>query len=248
MQLLELPTVWDFVVMLCAFVFVVLIISFGELLRKKLNLDVTFTRKLIHLFAGFAAYTIPFYDHPWMAILVAVTFVVLLFFASPKSPVKALNSWFEVMADRKSDVERGHIYGPIYYSISISILVAVFTLNILPLQYIYTAAMGLTAMYWGDGLGAPVGKKYGKHQYKVLGTRSIEGSLAVLLGSIVGTLFAGWFFGMWAYPVISDFSSLLYLSVIASVTATLIEAVSPTEYDNFTIPFVVTFVVYLVGI
>ena len=248
MQVLEFPTMWDFVVMICAYIFVVLIISFGELLRKKMSLDVTFTRKLIHLFAGFAAYTVPFYDHPWVAIIVAVTFVVLLFFASPKSPVKALSSWFEVMADRESDVERGHIYGPIYYSISISILVAIFTLDILPLQYIYTAAMGLTAMYWGDGLGAPIGKKYGKHKYKILGTRSIEGSFAVLLGSIVGTLFAGWFFGMWAYPVIPDLGTLFYLAIIASVVATLIEAVSPAEYDNFTIPFVVTFVMYLVGV
>ena len=247
MQLSEFLTLWDLVVMLCAYSFVILIISFGETLRKKMNLGVTFTRKLIHLFAGFAAYTVPFYDHPWVAIIVAVTFVVLLFFASPKSPVKALSSWFEVMADRESDVERGHIYGPIYYSISISILVAVFTLNILPLQYIYTAAMGLTAMYWGDGLGAPVGKKYGKHKYKILGTRSIEGSFAVFLGSIVGTLFAGWFFGMWAYPVIPSVSSLIVLSLVASVTATLIEAASPAEYDNFTIPFIVTLVIYLIG-
>jgi len=59
--------------MAIAYIYVVLVISIGELLRKKLNYDITFTRKLIHLFAGFAAYTVPYYEHPWVAIIVAFT-------------------------------------------------------------------------------------------------------------------------------------------------------------------------------
>ena len=238
-------TLWDLIVMAIAYIYVIIVISLGEVLRKKLNYDLTFTRKVIHLFAGFSAYTVPYYDHPWIAIIVALTFVILLWVSSPKCPIKKLRDWFSVMADRESELEAGHILGPVYYSISITVLVAIFTLVEGLLPYIYIPMMALTTMFWGDGLGAPVGKKYGKHKYKTIGgTRSLEGSLAVFIGSFVGALFAAWFFGILNFHVLSDMWKILLLSLIAAITTTIVEAVSPSGYDNFSVPFIGTLVLW----
>lgn len=150
-----------------------------------------------------------------------------------------------MMADRESEIEAGHILGPVYYSISITVLVAIFTLVEGLLPYIYIPMIALTTMFWGDGLGAPVGKKYGKHKYRTLGgTRSLEGSLAVFVGSFIGALFAAWFFGVLNFQVFADIQKMIILSIIAAVTTTVVEAVSPSGYDNFSIPFLGTLVLW----
>lgn len=240
-------TLWDLTLMAVAYIYVVVIISIGEMLRKKMNYPISFTRKLIHLLAGFSAYIIPFQDNPWTAIIVATTFVILLYLSSPNSPIKKLAAWFETMADREDELAAGHIMGPIYYSISITILVAIFTL-VLPVEYSFTAAAGLTTMYLGDGMGATIGIKYGKHKYRnpFGGTRSLEGSLAVFVGSLVGAFIGILVFGIIGFGILS-YLDAIYLSLVAAIVATLVEAVSPTGYDNFSVPFITTLVVYYVS-
>ncbi|MGQ4913427.1 MAG: diacylglycerol/polyprenol kinase family protein [Candidatus Asgardarchaeia archaeon] len=238
-------TMWDLTLMGIAYLYVVIIISIGELLRKKLNYSISFTRKLIHLFAGFSAYIIPFQDNPWSATIVAITFVILLYFSSPNSPIKVLSRWFETMADREDEWSAGHIMGPVYYSISITVLVALFTF-ILPVEYSFTAAAGLTAMYLGDGLGTTIGLRYGKHKYRAPtgGTRSLEGSLAVFVGSFVGAMIAIVVFGIFGFNVVT-INDAIVLSLIAAIVATIVEAISPSLYDNFTVPLITTLAVYI---
>lgn len=242
-------SLWDLIVMFIAYLYTIIVISIGEILRKKMNYPSSFTRKIIHLFAGFAIYTCPFYPHYWPATIVALTFTILLYLTGPKSPIKKLTSWFEAMA-REEDYETGHIFGPFYYALSITILVAVFSFQILPVQYMFTAAAGLTVMYWGDGLAAPIGKKWGKHKYQIFPSaiKSVEGSLGVFVGGFVGAVFAIWFFGPLSglYPLTWD--HILVLAFIAAVTGMVVEAVSPRGIDNITLPFTVTSITYLASI
>ncbi len=240
---------WDLIVMLIAYLYTVIVISIGETLRKKMNYPSSFTRKIIHLFAGFAIYTCPFYPHYWPATIVALTFTVLLYLTSPKSPIKKLTSWFEAMA-REEDYETGHIFGPFYYALSITILVTIFSFQILPIQYMFTAAAGLTVMYWGDGLAAPIGKKWGKHKYQIFpgAIRSLEGSLGVFAGGFVGAVLAIWFFGPFSGLYLLAWNQILVLAFIAAVTGMVVEAVSPRGIDNITLPFTVTGITYLASI
>lgn len=86
----------------------------------------------------------------------------------------------------------------------------------------------------GDGLGEPVGTRWGRHRYRVPGwlgwsggERSLEGSLAVALGTAATILLAvGWV----ATPA--------YLAAVVGVAAvvTLAEALSPRGLDNLTVP------------
>lgn len=87
---------------------------------------------------------------------------------------------------------------------------------------------------FGDAVGEPVGVKWGKHKYKVpsvsgvISFRSIEGSIAVFLSVFLVFLFVAYlnsvFIGL----------GLTGKILIGSLLITLIEAVSPHGWDNFT--------------
>jgi phytol kinase len=82
----------------------------------------------------------------------------------------------------------------------------------------------------GDGVAEPIGRRLGRHRFRVLSltagkpaVRSLEGSAAVFVGCLL-TLFAC--FGTRPVAVVAGISLLL----------TVVEAVSPHGLDNLTIP------------
>jgi len=96
----------------------------------------------------------------------------------------------------------------------------------------------------GDAAGEPVGTRWGKHQYKVLwlgrkaGTKSLEGSAAILLASLLGLLLA------LAIHRQLNWQSLIPIVLIACI-CTVIEAASPRGWDNTPMQFVPTFLAFL---
>jgi dolichol kinase len=89
----------------------------------------------------------------------------------------------------------------------------------------------------GDGLAEPIGLRWGYHRYRVYGWgtkrptfRSVEGSLCVMTISFLVVLFCYW-------P--SEESALMPVvggALIVAAVLTLVEALSPHGWDNFTIP------------
>ncbi len=94
----------------------------------------------------------------------------------------------------------------------------------------------LCAMTFGDGI-APIAGKYAKYKY-FDGRKSIEGSLALF----IGTLFSIFVMFIVFFPNLS--SLLLFIAIIASLVATLVEAFTPSKYDNLTVP-IATWLVFL---
>jgi phytol kinase len=227
-----------------------MILILGEGLRRWRKYSSAMTRKFIHLGAGFSVFTVPFYTHPWAAIIVAVSFLVLIFLASPKSPIKSLRNMFEVMA-REEDYLSGHIWGPFLYAISITILVSIFTL-IPPLTPLYPLpAMALTAMYLGDGIAPLIGAKFGKHWYKIgKSIRSLEGSISVFFASFVGVWICWFFLDMFATGGMPYFNLVqtATLSLICATSALLLEGMSPAGWDNLSVPLLTTVVLVVTGV
>ncbi len=239
----------DIVVLAISYGYVITVICVGEIARRFAKIKPAGSRKLIHLGAGFSVFSVPFYTNAWTAIIVAVSFVVLIFLASPKSPVKSLRTMFEVMA-RKGDYLSGHIWGPFLYAISITTLVAIFTLIPSLTQFFILPAMALTAMYLGDGLAPIIGAKYGKHRYTIgKSTRSVEGSLVVFLASVLGALFCFFFFDWFASGGIPTYSiyQMTILALSCGTAATLIESASG-HIDNLTVPLGTTLVLFIIKV
>jgi phytol kinase len=114
--------------------------------------------------------------------------------------------------------------GVFYYSLSITLLVAIFWRIDQP-QF---AVLGVMVMTWGDGLAALVGQKWGVHKYKIGNNqRSLEGSATMLLTS-----------GIVCYSIIHwlGYPEPWLISMPTAVTGTVLEAISQGGTDNLTVP------------
>ena len=93
----------------------------------------------------------------------------------------------------------------------------------------------------GDAIGEPAGTMFGRHHYPVRSrssvpaTRSLEGSAAVFIMSVVALLLAA---AMSPEIRITEFGILKTLVIAAA--STLAEALSPHGWDNLTMQLVPT--------
>ncbi|MHA2149271.1 MAG: hypothetical protein ACXAAN_11530 [Candidatus Thorarchaeota archaeon] len=90
----------DIIVYFIAVFYAVIILTIADIARKKRNLGSEVTRRIVHLFAGAAIWTVPYYPHPWVATLVALTFVIMLGLAN----TDRFSGFFAAMA-RPEDTE-----------------------------------------------------------------------------------------------------------------------------------------------
>ena len=108
------------------------------------------------------------------------------------------------------------------------------------------ALIGYIAAGWGDALGEPVGTRWGRHLYRVPTltgircVRSLEGSLAVFSGSMLGAMLAFRLaFGLTG-------GNLIGVSVAVALSTALVEAVSFHSLDNLTVQVFSTGAAFLV--
>lgn len=117
-------------------------------------------------------------------------------------------------------------FGTFFYAASIGILIAWFW----PLPQPQYPAIGILIMAWGDGLAALIGKRFGKHKYKLLGSeKSWEGSLTMTLVSyLVSSLIL--------FCVQGNLWQTWVVSLAVAIVATGLEAFSFFGIDNLTVP------------
>lgn len=242
-------TIGDIIVYFIAVAYAALVLAIGDFGRRKFGLGADFTRKIIHLFAGAAIWTVPYYPHSWVATLVALTFVIMLGLAS----TDRFSNFFAAMA-RPEDIEHGSVRGPFWYAVSITVLTGLFTFTGLESVY-FVAAAGIHIMMLGDGLSAPIGIKYGCNSTRLIfgSKRSVHGCLALFVFGWIGAVIAFWFFGIVNYGVFVEGTDvqwvpMLLLATFGAASATLIELVSPKGSDNVTVPFLSTAVMWIVAI
>ncbi len=117
-------------------------------------------------------------------------------------------------------------FGTFFYAVSIGVLVAWFWSINLP-QY---AALGILVMTWGDGLAALIGKRFGRHVYKLWDMqKSWEGSLTMALVSYVVSLLI-------LIGTIGNIWQVWLISLVVALVATGLEAFSKFGIDNLTVP------------
>ena len=237
---------YNLLIFLLAFGYVFIVIGVGIFLQKKMEKSSEFTRKTIHVFAGFVILVVFFFTpaFAWLALIIAGTFVVLVYLAGPNGP-EFMKAMFSSMA-RDDDIEEGKIYGPLYYAISITILASIFIWG--PLYYYFWIPItALSMMYLGDGIAPFIGKKYGKKTYGP-NNRTVEGSIAVFLFGIAGAtitiLFA--IFATTSQVVVLNLW-VPFIIVAGAGLFALIEACTPKGWDNITCPLsVAAFITLLV--
>lgn len=217
------PFLYNIVITFLGIAYVFLVVGIMNYLVKAKNFPQDISRKIIHIAAGsWLIFWLFFDDSHWSKYLnIAPAFIwtVLLvlkgFTASENDEaVKTMTRY----GDRKELLK-----GPLYFTIIMCVMGTVF----------YKSPLALTTMGvlgWGDGLAPVFGKRFGKHKFNIFSQKSIEGSVSFLLFGLLGALLFNFIF----YESI-DIGFIL----VTVILATIVEAISPKDLDNFFIPLII---------
>ncbi len=202
--------VWGLFVSLA---FVCLILGISALLQKKGLLCAVGARKFIHIsVSNWWLIAMAFFKTPIWAAIVPALFIL----------VNTLSHRYRLIPAMERGKDAG--YGTVYYAVSLTIL-ALFAFG--PLSRPYVGALGIFSMGYGDGIAAVAGQRYGKRTYRIWRTeKSYIGSAAMFLFSYAACLLV----------LLSTGRHAPFPALVLASAATVLEAVTPLELDNLTVP------------
>jgi dolichol kinase len=242
MQILptEFSLIQDVLVMLISFIISILFFYFTDWLKKKELASQYFTRKLIHLALGpIFLTTFLFYSGQWFSPWIAITIPVIYFIAIVMINLEIVKiSQLTTTMSRSGD-PRELLRGIAYY-IVVVIIVSIFGWTTHPISS-WNSPLSIyviSILAVGDGLADIIGRKVNKLKFTILAEKSVPGSTAMVLSSLFSCIV---FLILFGYNV----EVMLFLTMAIVITATIVEAISPGELDNITVPLC-TFVAYII--
>jgi len=210
----------NWLALILAFVYVLVAIGLGEVLRRSLHLSQGFTRKFIHIAVGMISVpTVLMFQNLYWAIIPPLAFVAINYLDYRFGLIQAM------MSSNRSNL------GTVYFPISFAAILVLFWGNpSMPTTQPYLIVAALMPMTWGDALAAVVGERMGRHRYTVFGhARSLEGSATMFVVSALATWLA-----LGIFPPVTR----LVVALVTALGATVAEAISPWGIDNLTVPAV----------
>ncbi len=229
------------VLVIVVLLYVIGLILIAEKIRVKKGLSSYFTRRMIHLFAGDSIIVLPLFKHPIYPIIITIILALMVFIGLSR-PNNPLSKTMVV-----SEFDKLHVYGPLYYIISILLLVVFFYNR--P-EIVVAATM---IMAWGDGFASLIPAKLNKvHMIFNRGIKwrkSIEGSLSMFFFGFIGALI-----GLVLMMVLTSYSfdilGFIPKLLITCAIATIVELLSIgklASFDNFAVPLISAIVLLLVS-
>ena len=207
--------------------------AFTGFLKRRYTLATAYSRKIFH----FIIFTAACFIHITMGyasvLIFGIVTATIIFYVT----VAAENFWFYKALARESDKPEEKMF------ILIPLLCTAAGGFLSNLLFDKFAIIGYLVCGWGDAIAEPVGRKFGKHFYKVpsifnvKSQRSYEGSAAVLIAGFLGA-FAGFMF------IGFNINSSLMMAAACAAAGTIIEAFSSHGIDNFTIQLGVSALAY----
>jgi len=220
---------FDIGLVVLVYVIVLLIIAISEYCRRRLNLGPLTTRHAIHLLAGMTLFFLPFFSDWYYPFLIPVGIGLV---TATSFIFKKQSFMTTTMVDERK-YSRAHAFGPLYYIISIGVLVA------LAWSYRHIVIASIMIMAWGDG-GASTFTSLLKRRHRYPNSdKTVEGSLIMFILSFLGALLA------YTFSIHSGILSINVLTavltcLVGALVGTIVEAatVGPMKpFDNFTVPF-----------
>jgi dolichol kinase len=99
----------------------------------------------------------------------------------------------------------------------------------------------ILAVSWGDGAGEVVGRPLGRHKFHVWRgkTKSLEGSLAVMIMTFIAVILA-----FFLFPEAVSIDRLLITAFVVSLAVSIVEIICVSGTDNAAIPLVSSFLLW----
>lgn len=192
-------------------------------------IDSRLSRKIIHIGTGplFVLCWLLFSASPWARWLAAtVPLMITIQFALVGFGVIKDQAAVDAMSRTgdRSEILRG----PLYYGIIFVVLTLIYWLK---------SPVGITALMLicgGDGLADILGRRFGTLKLPWNSNKSWMGSLGFLLGGWILTALILAVF-VWAGVLAGPIQSYLPAVSLIALAVTLVEAISPPDWDNITI-------------
>ena len=237
-----LAWVWDIVAMVISIIAVMLVVQINGAIQKSGKLSSDVTRKIVHIFAApiflvtWYLYSGEFFSR-FFAMIVPVLFV-LLFVGIGSGRVE--NEAFVASMSRSGDPGE-LLKGTLYYAIMIVVVTLLwFYIPANPMAFVI-----LGCLAGGDGLADVIGRKYGGERKFGIGgaEKTVAGSVGMFIGSF---LFSYILIAIFSLELaVFDLVALFLPILVISLGATIVEAFSPPNLDNWTVPIAVIVMVVL---
>lgn len=240
---------WDLFVVFITFIYVLLTIFIPLTLYKKEKISKFSARKAVHMFAGLAILSSPFYFWPFWPTIIAGTLMIFVYSSSKESKVKQLKDLYDARSEEQEEgLKRAFLQGPFFYCLSITALVFIF--GIVAPENFYFPIAGVLIMIVADTLASVIGKRWGKIGISLAWTnskRTLEGSATFFVTAFIVCFISFFLFGL-LIPTFQEplyFTVIVLYSLITSGIATIIELISPSTFDDLTVPLGSTLIIYL---
>ncbi len=210
----------DWIGILLSFLYLFAVLGMAEGIRRLLRLPRELTREMVHI--GVSFWGIPAYYLFHSSITVAIppiVFTIINFFSYKFDIFKAMEL-------------KGKI-GTILYPLSLVFLFPFFW----KMEIRTPAIAGLLVMGLGDGFAGMLGSRFGKMKYKIFGEKTMEGTIAMFSFSFIAV-----FSVLLIFHHNLNLISIISISIITSIMATLVESFTPSNFDNITVPVISSFV------
>ncbi|UCG03496.1 MAG: phosphatidate cytidylyltransferase [Candidatus Heimdallarchaeota archaeon] len=253
----DLPLVWNFILgAIVAMIYIQGIILLMERLVNSGTLSSDLSRKVIHIAAGSFIWIWLFMDTSDKLTYMLNIVVPLLFFLTfLLKGTRGSPDDKDVKTMTRTGDPRELLKGPLYFTIVMMVAGTI-------LYGTYAGMLMMAIVGWGDGIAPYIGKRWGKRKFKTLGReKTIEGSIGVLLFSVVGCLIfyvllgiiGGIDFGTNSVILANpgdnvDARMIVIVIVILGVVAMVVEALSPSDLDNLLIPASTLITLFIIDI
>jgi phytol kinase len=232
-------TTHDLLGLTASYAYAISLIVLAEWLRRAAGVRQEWTRKLVHIGAGMWIFgVLALFDSWQIGVLPFATFIIANYL------------FYRYRIFGAMDAQDG-TPGTVYFAIALTLLFSWLWRPQGPIDRAPYAVAGALALTWGDALAALLGRRYGRHRYRIWGgERSLEGSAAMFAASatmifLALALLPGSALCANAAPI--EQGRALQAALLGGGAATLAEAVSPHGTDNFSVPLVAAGMALLVG-
>lgn len=237
----------DILLVLSTFVYVGIIFFVVKFLKNKGYISKFIARKIIHLTAGLSVLVMPFFSWPFWGSIISFLIMITMYFSRKRSKIGVLKDSYEMISEQAEE-RVGFLEGPFHYALAIFILVTLF--SFLAPHRLYLPIAGILIMIVSDTLAAIIGKKFGGKLKITLPithtTRSLAGSLTFFVSAFILAFTSFWLLGAGYIGSQDSISSNLIFpfSIITAFVATVVELLSPSTWDDLTVPIASTLIVY----
>ncbi|MUG94476.1 phosphatidate cytidylyltransferase [Scytonema sp. UIC 10036] len=215
------PLLGNLIATLLTFVYVFGLLAILNFCVLNFKLPQDISRKIVHIGAGSTIGFLALYNNlHWSKYLNVSVFVVWIVLLVHKGLFANPNDEAVITMTRTGD-RRELLKGPLFFVIIATICGTFLYKN-------FAGIVAMASLGWGDGIAPIIGCRVGRIKYTILSSKTLEGSLSMLIFAFIASVFFVWLI----IPNQVNFTRIFLLALLA----TLIEACSPKELDNILIP------------